>query len=135
MGLENKLNKLMVPAMAVGLGGLTFHMIKLSDREFFPPITEHIGDFALVCTPTIISGFIAVELDKVGKKYNLPVLRKIADYLPEAVGGALATYTTLGESVMDMIPDNTVDPLDIPAVLLGAGSGYIMSKWLYQETK
>ena len=126
-------NKLVTSAMVVGTIGLTFHGIKFLNRGFFPAITEHIGDFSLLFAPTILSGCVAVKLDKLGERYNLPILRKIADYLPEVVGGGLAIYATLGESIMDIIPGNTKDLLDIPAALLAIGSSYILTKGFYKE--
>ena len=128
-------NKLVIPAGVVGTIGLTFHGIKFLDGGFFPAITEHIGDFSLLFSPTMFSGHVAVGLDKLGERYNLPILRKIADYFPEVVGGALAIYATLGESIMDIIPGNTKDLLDIPAALLATGSGYVFAKCFYKNFK
>lgn len=132
IGLEDKL---VIPALAVAVTGTTFHTIKLVNREFFPPITEYIGDFSSIFGLTALSGYAAIELDGLGVTHNLPILRKIADYLPKIVGGALATYALLGESVMDIIPRNTKDPMDIPAALLAACSGYVIGKYFYRKMK
>lgn len=41
---------------------------------------------------------------------------------------AISTYMVLGETMYDIIPTNTKDPLDIPAGLLGVGCYYVLSK-------
>ena len=130
MTLEDILAKpaLAVTALAVIGVGDTFQIIKLINRHFYPPITEHIGDFTGVAMFALLSGGAAWGLDVLQEKYHLRVLGKIANYLPEILTGLLVTYVTLGETVIDIIPGNTKDPLDIPAALVAATAGYVIAK-------
>jgi len=125
--MANLEEKLTPPAHVVCLTGAALNLLKIYDREFFPPISHHIGDFPLVITPIYLTGIIASGITNLGKKRNNTILQK-ARYLPEIIATTIATYFVLGESVCNIIPGNTMDPKDIPAVLIGAASSYIIAK-------
>lgn len=111
------------------LGGVFFHVAKLfAGRDSIPPITEHIGDFALVGVPIIYSNYVSSAIEGWGRKYNSGLVEKIGHYLPEITTGLTTAYFTLGELVLPQILPGTADPKDIPAVLVAGISTYIVSK-------
>jgi hypothetical protein len=120
--------KLFGPAVGVAIAGLAAHGAKLMDRDLFPLITYHVGDFSLVLTPIMFSSSIGRRIERAGEKYNSEFLRKVGEYFPEIVASGITLYFVLGESAYNIIPGNTRDPWDIPAVLLAAGSSYILAK-------
>lgn len=116
-------------AHVVYSGGLFFHGAKLfAGRDSIPPITKHIGDFALVGLPIIYSNNISSKIEDLGRKYNSELVEKIGHYLPEITSGLTTTYFTLGESVLPQILPGTADPKDIPAVLVAGISAYLVSR-------
>lgn len=111
------------------VGGVFFHGAKIfAGRDSIPPITEHIGDFALIGVPIIYSNYISSKIEDLGRKFNSELVEKIGHYLPEIATGLTTTYFALGESVLPQILPGTADPKDIPAVLIAGISTYLVSR-------
>lgn len=123
MSIEDKLEG---PALGIACMGWLLTGLKLLNKDIFPPITHHIGNFNLTWVPIASSGLIGGGIERIGKKYDLDFLMKIGRYLPEIVASGFSIYSVLGE-MYNIIPNNTKDPWDIPAALIGAGSGYVIA--------
>jgi len=114
-------------AHIVCLSGMFFHGVKLYVGEnSIPPITHHVGDFALVAFPIFCSKYMSSEIEYFGRTYNSPVIEKIGHYISEIVTGLTMTYFVLGESVLPQILPGTSDPKDIPAVLVAGICSYVL---------
>jgi len=108
--------------------GLFLHGAKLySGPNSFPPLTEHIGDFALAAFPVVCASRVNRENNFL-TKHDSKILKFCGHYFPEIVTGLTSVYFTLGESLLPQILPGTADWKDIPAPLIAALSYYFFSK-------
>lgn len=128
-------DKIFLAASGVCITGMSMHIAKGINRNIFPPITHHIGDFGLVSIPILFSAHLADAVRIISQGCNSKLLEKIADYTPEIIASATALYFTLGESLYNIIPGNTKDLSDIPAVLIATASSYLIAKTIDKEFK
>jgi len=93
-----------------------------------PNITPYVGNFPESFAIPAISGFIGDYIELQGQRRGSKILQKIGRYLPEITTTALATYFSLGETLLPQILPGSADIRDVPAVLISALAGYALAK-------
>ncbi len=115
----------MLEKIVKGVSGVGFALfgLRLIDLDAIPQITPHAGNFPYAFLPVYLSGFAGETLQKSKRR----PIRDLGKCLPGL--SFLATTAVLSLSEMyQIIPFNKMDERDIPAVLAGAGCGYILAK-------
>jgi len=113
-----------VTAPIILVAGTALGFAKMISRTF-PPISEHVGDFAMMGYIFLGAGLSNLVEDFGKKRYN-KYLQTIGKYVPE-----LATLTmTSAMLVTELIPGlcGTADFADVPAIILGGYVGYGVSR-------
>lgn len=111
---------------AVYFIGAGIHGCKLFlGRDSISPLTEHIGNFALVAIPILYSKGQSGAVERAGHRCNSRLLESAGRYFPEIATSLTLAYFALGESLLPQILPGKADPKDIPAVIIAGLSAYL----------
>lgn len=130
MNLSDKLNTALFGTV-VGLAGIVnfLDMIHSFKQDFLPPLSSYVGNanesFAYPGAVCIIAEILCKEV---------PRLKAITKYAPAVTYVSMAVYNVLGETVLEVIPNNTIDPKDIPAALISCLAGYLLFKRVQKKS-
>jgi hypothetical protein len=122
-------DRIQLTAGIVVIGGSLLNGVKFKyGKDSIPPITEHIGDFALAAGPVIIASGMKGFIESFGRYLDSNLIENAGRFLPEITTCLTMIYFTLGESIAPVILPGTPSPEDIPAALIAAVAAYIAYK-------
>ena len=122
-------DKIQTAARITVAGGGLLHLAKFKyGRDSIPPITEHIGDFALAAGPVFIASGVKGFVESFGRYLDSNLIENVGRFLPEITTSLTMIYFTLGESIAPAILPGSANPKDIPAALIAAVGTYIAFK-------
>ena len=112
-------------ALGVVAGGTALFLAHFLNRDYFPPISHHIGDFPVFAY--VYGSSLAPDMFQ-NARGGFSFLKNLGKHIPELTAIAASAYVAVGETIADIIPGNSRDAWDIPAGLVGAAAGYVLAR-------